>query len=163
MTALVKLGKMFLNSPQKLFSFLRKLNLKIFDFQISWHHQMPQHKTRIMLIFYYQKELSKLTELFFFLVSQELSFRHTKKTSKNVADTISRHNYSYIKIMWFINFSTKHPICKIFLCLNRCLVKIKTKTLQVCLSQFYDQNINTPHKKIYSLKAIVTETTSMEM
>ena len=115
-----------------------------------------------IVFYYYQKEVSKLTN-FFFLVSQVLSFRHKKQSSKNVADTISKHNCLYIKIMLFINFSTKHPICKIFLCLNRCLVKIKTKTLQVCLSQFYDQNINTPHKKIYSLKAIVTETTSMEM
>ena len=46
MTALVKLGKMFFNSPQKLFSFPRKSDFRILDFQISWHHQMPLHKTR---------------------------------------------------------------------------------------------------------------------
>ena len=91
------------------------------------------------LIFYYQKELSKLLN-FFFLVWKVLSFRHTKQTSKNVADTISKHNCLYIKTMWFINFSTKHPICKIFLRLNRCLIKVKTKTLQVWLSQFCDHS-----------------------
>ena len=37
--------------------------------------------------------------------------------------------------MWFITFSTKHPICKASV-LNRCLIKVKTKTLQACLSQF---------------------------
>ena len=37
--------------------------------------------------------------------------------------------------MWFITFSTKHPICKASL-LNMCLIKVKTKTLQACLSQF---------------------------
>ena len=30
-------------------------------------------------------------------------------------------------------------------------------------NQFETQNVNTPHKKIYSLKAIITKITSMEM
>ena len=42
--------------------------------------------------------------------------------------------------LWFTTFSTKHLICKTFLCLNRCLIKVKTKTLQVCLSQFCDHS-----------------------
>ena len=42
----------------------------------------------------------------------------------------------HIKTMRFITFSTKHPMCKISLCLNRCLMKVKTKILQACLSQF---------------------------
>ena len=37
---------MLFNSFQKLFLFSRKSNLSILDFQISWHHQMPKHKTR---------------------------------------------------------------------------------------------------------------------
>ena len=46
-----------------------------------------------------------------------------------------------IKTMGFINFfSTKHPICKTFLRLNRCLLKLKTKTLPVCLSEFCDHS-----------------------
>ena len=44
----------------------------------------------------------------------------------------------HIKTMWFITFSTKHPICKTSLRLNRCL--IKTKTLQVNLSEFCDHS-----------------------
>ena len=43
-----------------------------------------------------------------------------------------------IKTIWFIIFFTKHPICKTSLHLNRCLTKLETKTLQVCLSQFCD-------------------------
>ena len=39
-------GKTFFISPQKLFSFSRKSNFKILDTQVSWHHQMPMHKTR---------------------------------------------------------------------------------------------------------------------
>ena len=46
MRALVKLGKMFFISLQKLFLFSRKSNFSILDFQISWRHQMPKHKTR---------------------------------------------------------------------------------------------------------------------
>ena len=38
--------------------------------------------------------------------------------------------------MWFITFSTKHPICKKLLCLNRSLIQVKTKALEVYLSQF---------------------------
>ena len=38
--------------------------------------------------------------------------------------------------MWFIIFSTKHWTCKTSLHLKRCLAKVKTKTLQVCLNQF---------------------------
>ena len=44
----------------------------------------------------------------------------------------------HIKTMWFITFSAKHPICKTSLRLNRCL--IKTKTLQVNLSEFCDHS-----------------------
>ena len=46
MRALVKLGKMVFISLQKPFSFLRKSNFSISDFQISWHYQMCKHKTR---------------------------------------------------------------------------------------------------------------------
>ena len=46
MTALVKLWKIFLISLQKLFSFSRKSNFAILDFQISWHHQMQKHKKK---------------------------------------------------------------------------------------------------------------------
>ena len=42
--------------------------------------------------------------------------------------------------MWFITFSTRHPTSKTSLCLNRCLIKVKTKTLQVCLNKFCDLN-----------------------
>ena len=42
----MKLGKMFFNSLLKLFSFSRKSNFRILDFQISWRHLMPKHKTR---------------------------------------------------------------------------------------------------------------------
>ena len=42
----------------------------------------------------------------------------------------------HIKTMWFITFPPKHPICKTSLRLNRCLIKVKAKTLQVCLSEF---------------------------
>ena len=42
--------------------------------------------------------------------------------------------------MWFITFSTKHPICKTSLRLSRSLIKLKVKTLQVCLSEFSDNN-----------------------
>ena len=42
----------------------------------------------------------------------------------------------HMKTMWFITFPTKHPICKTSLRLNRCLIKVKTKALQVCLSEF---------------------------
>ena len=42
----------------------------------------------------------------------------------------------HIKAMWFVTFSTKHLICKTSLRLNRCLIKVKTKLLQVCLCQF---------------------------
>ena len=43
--ALVILGKMFFISLQKAFSYLKKSHFSILDFQISWHHQMPNHKT----------------------------------------------------------------------------------------------------------------------
>ena len=43
--------QMFHISLLKLFLFLRKLNFRILDIQISWHHQLPKHKTRIT--FYY--------------------------------------------------------------------------------------------------------------
>ena len=33
----------------------------------------------------------------------------------------------HIKTMWFITFSTKHPICKTSLLLNRCLIKVDKK------------------------------------
>ena len=49
MKALARLGQRFFISLQKLFSFLRKSNFRISDFQISWFHQMPKHKTRITL------------------------------------------------------------------------------------------------------------------
>ena len=42
--------------------------------------------------------------------------------------------------MWFITFSTKHPICKTFLRLNQCFIKTKTKTLQICLGKFCDHS-----------------------
>ena len=35
------------------------------------------------------------------------------------------------KTMWFITFSTNHPICKKLLCLNRSLIQVKTKALEV--------------------------------
>ena len=38
--------KMFFISLQNLFSFLRKSNFRILHFEISWHHQIPKHKTR---------------------------------------------------------------------------------------------------------------------
>ena len=38
--------------------------------------------------------------------------------------------------MWFITFSTKHPICKKLLCLNWILIQVKTKALEFYLSQF---------------------------
>ena len=38
--------KMFFSSLQKLFPFSRKSNFRILDFQITWRHQMPKHKTR---------------------------------------------------------------------------------------------------------------------
>ena len=41
----MKLGKMFIISLQKLFAFSWKSKFRIFDIQISWHHQIPQHKT----------------------------------------------------------------------------------------------------------------------
>ena len=46
----------------------------------------------------------------------------------------------HIKTMWFIIFSTKHWTCKTSLHLKRCLAKVKTKTLQVCLNQFYSNS-----------------------
>ena len=45
--ALVKLGKMFLISLQKNFSFSRKSNFRILDIEISWCYQMPKHKAKI--------------------------------------------------------------------------------------------------------------------
>ena len=36
----------FFISLQKLFSFSRKSNFTIFDFEISWRHQIPKHETR---------------------------------------------------------------------------------------------------------------------
>ena len=42
----MKQGKMFFISLQKPFSFSRKSNLRILDFQISWRHQISKHKTR---------------------------------------------------------------------------------------------------------------------
>ena len=42
----IKLGKEFFISLEKLFPFSRKSNFRILHFQISWHHQMPKHKTR---------------------------------------------------------------------------------------------------------------------
>ena len=44
--ALVKLEKCFFISLKKLISFSRKSNFRILNFQISWCHQMPKHKTR---------------------------------------------------------------------------------------------------------------------
>ena len=44
--ALVKLGKMYFISLQKLFLLQRKSNFKILDYQISWSYQMSKHKTR---------------------------------------------------------------------------------------------------------------------
>ena len=46
----------------------------------------------------------------------------------------------HIKTMWFITFSTKHPICKTCLRLSKRLIKVKTKTLQACLSEFCDRS-----------------------
>ena len=43
---------------------------------------------------------------------------------------------AHIKTTWFAIFSAKHPVCKTSLRLNRWLIKVKTKTLQVCLSEF---------------------------
>ena len=42
----MKLGKVFFISLQNLFPFSRKSNFRTLDIQISWHHQMPTHKTR---------------------------------------------------------------------------------------------------------------------
>ena len=44
MRALVKLGKMFFISLQKLFSLWKKSNFRILDIQVSWRHQMSKHK-----------------------------------------------------------------------------------------------------------------------
>ena len=46
----------------------------------------------------------------------------------------------HIKTMWFITYSTKHSICKTSVGLNRCLIKVKAKTQQACLSQFCNHN-----------------------
>ena len=42
----MKLEKMLFISIHKLFLFSRKSNFRILDIQVSWCHQMPQHKTR---------------------------------------------------------------------------------------------------------------------
>ena len=44
-SALVRPGKMFFISLQKLFSLSRKSKFRISDIQISWRRQMPKHKT----------------------------------------------------------------------------------------------------------------------
>ena len=40
----MKLGKIFFNLLQQLYSFLGKLKFKILDIQIPWRHQLPRHK-----------------------------------------------------------------------------------------------------------------------
>ena len=40
--------------------------------------------------------------------------------------------------MWFITFSTKHPICKKLLCFNRSLIQVKTKALEVYFVKVFD-------------------------
>ena len=41
---------MFFISLQKLLSFSRKSGFRILDIQISWRHQMPNHKTKYILL-----------------------------------------------------------------------------------------------------------------
>ena len=45
-----------------------------------------------------------------------------------------------LETIWFITFSTKQLICKTSLRFNWCFIKLKTKTLQVCFSQFCSHN-----------------------
>ena len=45
--ALLKLGKMFFISLQKLFPFLRYSSIRILEPEISRHHQMPKYETNI--------------------------------------------------------------------------------------------------------------------
>ena len=42
----------------------------------------------------------------------------------------------HIKTMWFITISTKHPICKTSLRLNRCLIKVDKKNCRSALVNF---------------------------
>ena len=64
-----------------------------------------------------------------------LSFRPTNKLAK-AQQTQPSNLLVHIKTIWFIPFSTKYPLCKTFLRLNRCLIKVKIKTLQLFLCQF---------------------------
>ena len=50
----------------------------------------------VMTFEYLKREnliISRMKRDYFFLVSQVLSFRHTKQTSKNVADTTFKDNW----------------------------------------------------------------------
>ena len=79
-----------------------------------------------------------------FVVWKDVKFQKTfqlVQNSRGFCLTCLRLNLIVrIKTMGFITFSTKHPICKTFLRLNRCLLKLKTKTLPVCLSEFCDHS-----------------------
>ena len=80
--------------------------------------------------------------LLIFVACKEVKFQKCSnfpgntKFNRLLLDLLKIKLNVHIKAMWFITFFTKHPICKTSLCLSRCLIKVKTKTLQVYLSEF---------------------------
>ena len=88
-----------------------------------WHILQPVSVFLVIIL----SKLLVLLFLFFF-------FRHAFRWSNNMLVV------NPVKAMWFITFSTKHPICKTSFRLIRSLMNLKPKALQVCLTEFCDNS-----------------------
>ena len=88
----------------------------------------------------YQKHVDSFVDWKDVKFQKSYNFPGNTNFRRLLLDVLHLNLIVHIKTMCFITFSSKHPICKTSLHLNRCLIKVSTKTLQVCLNQFCDHN-----------------------
>ena len=85
----------------------------------------------------------RITISILFLYPGKMNFsgdKNSKRLLLYLLNTKPNCSYQNYVVHHFFFFLTKHPMCRTSLRLNRCLIKVKRKTLQVCLSQLCDHS-----------------------
>ena len=115
---------------QKLFSFLGKSNFRILDILVSWHHQMPKHKTR-NTFFWITWKVNSLLMKFRQFMSYHKRQSFNKTFHKNCDLKTSPRPFSVWK-----------KICTTFIrkenFWSKLLTLVISKTMKICPNQHTD-------------------------
>ena len=85
--------------------------------------------------------VNRITISILFLYPGKMNFSGDKNSKRLLLYLLNiKLNCSYQNYVIHHFFLTKYPMCRTSLRLNRCLIKVKRKTLPVCLSQFCDHS-----------------------